>query len=117
MHERNMVHNDIKPNNILIDYTDPSTADNNKQPSIKSVQISDLENTVIVPPRKLRGPLCGNVIWRSAESWARSRQNQASDVFSFALVVVYVMANEMVLRVPDEQLNAADAWREAKSIL
>lgn len=25
--------------------------------------------------------------------------------------MVYVMANEMVLRVPDEQLNAADTWR------
>ncbi|RAK83910.1 kinase-like protein [Aspergillus costaricaensis CBS 115574] len=72
----------------------------------------DMVHNVIVPPGKwLRGPLCGNAIWRSAESWARSRQNQASDVFSFALVIVYVMADEMVLRVPDEQLNAADAWR------
>ncbi|PYH30779.1 kinase-like protein [Aspergillus neoniger CBS 115656] len=112
MHERDMVHNDIKPNNILIDYTDPTTTNNNRQPSIKSIQISDLEDTVIVPPGKwLRGPLCGNALWRSAESWARSRQNQASDVFSFALVMVYVMANEMVLRVPDEQLNAEDSWR------
>ncbi|TPR11314.1 Fungal Zn(2)-Cys(6) binuclear cluster domain family protein [Aspergillus niger] len=79
---------------------------------LRFIQISDLEDTVIVPPGKwLRGPLCGNAIWRSAESWARSRQNQASDVFSFALVMVYVMANEIVLRVPDEQLNAEDSWR------
>ncbi|GKZ22541.1 hypothetical protein AbraCBS73388_008701 [Aspergillus brasiliensis] len=98
-----MVHNDIKPNNILIDYTEPTIED--RDILIKTVQISDLEDTVIVPPGKwLRGPLCGNAIWRSAESWARSRQNQASDM-------VYVMSNEMVLRVPGEQLNAADAWR------
>ncbi|RAH54805.1 kinase-like protein [Aspergillus piperis CBS 112811] len=102
----------IKPNNILIDYTEPATAEDQEITLIKQVQISDLEDTVIVPPGKwLRGPLCGNAIWRSAESWARSRQNQASDVFSFALVMVYVMANEMVLRVPDEQLNAEDSWR------
>nr|XP_001389407.2 hypothetical protein ANI_1_2940014 [Aspergillus niger CBS 513.88] len=101
----------IKPNNILIDYTEPAVEDQ-ETTLIKEVQISDLEDTVIVPPGKwLRGPLCGNAIWRSAESWARSRLNQASDVFSFALVMVYVMANEMVLRVPDEQLNAEDSWR------
>lgn len=56
--------------------------------SVQEVQISDLEDTVIVPPGKwLRGPLCGNAIWRSPESWCRSRQNQASDVFSFAIMV------------------------------
>ncbi|RDK43501.1 kinase-like protein [Aspergillus phoenicis ATCC 13157] len=111
MHAKDMVHNDIKPNNILIDYTEPAVEDQ-ETTLIKKVQISDLEDTVIVPPGKwLRGPLCGNAIWRSAESWARSRLNQASDVFSFALVMVYVMANEMVLRVPDEQLNAEDSWR------
>ncbi|PYH74362.1 uncharacterized protein BO88DRAFT_439854 [Aspergillus vadensis CBS 113365] len=65
----------------------PTTTNNNKEPSITSIQISDLEDTVIVPPGKwLRGPLCGNALWRSAES-----------------CMVYVMANEMVLRVPDEQ--------------
>lgn len=58
------------------------------QMSINSVQISDLEDTVIVPPGKwLRGPLCGNAIWRSPESWCRARQNQASDIFSFGIVV------------------------------
>ena len=50
---------------------------------IKNVQISDLEDAVIVQA----GALCGNAIWRSPESWCRSRQNQASDVFSFGIVV------------------------------
>ncbi|RAL05525.1 kinase-like protein [Aspergillus ibericus CBS 121593] len=100
----------IKPNNILVDYTEPATE--GQEIIVNQVQISDLDATVIVPPgRWLRGPLCGNAMWRSAESWARSRQNQSSDVFSFALVMVYVMANRMVLRVPDDQLNAEDAWR------
>lgn len=63
------------------------------QISVQEVQISDLEDTVIVPPGKwLRGPLCGNAIWRSPESWCRSRQNQASDVFSFAIMVWMIYA-------------------------
>ncbi|TGJ77142.1 hypothetical protein E0Z10_g10739 [Xylaria hypoxylon] len=108
LHESNILHNDIKPNNVLVDYEQGSSGD----VTIKSVQISDLEDAVIVPPGKyLRGPLCGNQLWRSPESWARSRQNQASDIFSFAIVMIYVMTNEMVFLVSDDQLNAEDSWR------
>jgi serine/threonine protein kinase len=91
---------------------------------------------VVVPPGKHpRGPLCGNQLWRSPESWALSRQNQASDVFSFGIVVcctfygfcsllstgkliltclmqmIYVMADEMVFYVGEDQLKAEDSWR------
>lgn len=55
---------------------------------VNIVQISDLEDAVILPSGKwLRGPLCGNAMWRSPESWCRSRQNYASGVFSFGIVV------------------------------
>ncbi|KAJ9232761.1 hypothetical protein DTO169E5_7321 [Paecilomyces variotii] len=102
----NLLH--IKPDNILVDYEESAEGG----VIIKDVQISDLEDTVIVPPGTwLRGPLCGNAIWRSAESWCRSRQNQASDVFSFGIVMIYVMLNEMVFRVSDDQLKSADSWR------
>jgi len=74
---------DIKPNNILVDYEEVDD-----EITVNAVQISDLDDAVIVPPEKyLRGPLCGNQMWRSPESWARSGQNQASDVFSFGIVV------------------------------
>ncbi|KAI1816901.1 kinase-like domain-containing protein [Poronia punctata] len=108
LHENNILHNDIKPNNILIDYEQGSSGDI----VVKSVQLSDLEDGVLVPPGKwLSGPLCGNQLWRSPESWARSRQNHASDVFSFAIVMIYVMKNVMVFLVPDDQLKAEDSWR------
>ncbi|KAF7181861.1 hypothetical protein CNMCM7691_001158 [Aspergillus felis] len=99
---------DLKPNNILVDYVESAEGG----VVVKSVQISDLEDTVIVPRGKwLTGPLCGNAIWRSPESWCRSRQNQASDVFSFGVVMIYVMVNEMVFRVNDDEVNSADSWR------
>ncbi|KAJ5576816.1 hypothetical protein N7535_003742, partial [Penicillium sp. DV-2018c] len=100
---------DIKPDNILVDY-DESTEG---QLLVKTVQISDLEGTVLLQPGKkwLVGPLCGNAIWRSPESWCRSRQNKASDIFSFGIVIIYVMLNEMVFRVSDSQLTAPDSWR------
>ncbi|PTU22237.1 hypothetical protein P175DRAFT_0514365 [Aspergillus ochraceoroseus IBT 24754] len=91
----------IKANNILVDYDESIQG----EIIIKKVQISDLEDAVLVPPGKwLRGPLCGNAIWRSPESWCRSRQNQASDM-------IYVMLNEMVFRVRDCELHASDSWR------
>ncbi|KKK22217.1 hypothetical protein ARAM_003249 [Aspergillus rambellii] len=110
MHHMNVLHNGkyIKPNNILVDYEESPGVGM----IIKNVQISDLEDTVIVPPGKwLTGPLCGNAIWRSTESWCRSRQNQASDVFSFGIMMIYVMVNEMVFRVRDDELNSANSWR------
>ncbi|RAL05526.1 kinase-like protein [Aspergillus ibericus CBS 121593] len=114
MHAIDMQHNGkfgrTYPNNILIDYTEPAAE--GQEFAINQVRIADLEDTVVVPPGSwLEGPLCGNAMWRSPESWARSFQNQTSDVFSFGLVIVYVMTKRIVLRVPDDQLNADDSWR------
>jgi serine/threonine protein kinase len=98
---------DIKPNNILLDYEE-TTGD---ALAIRRVQISDFEDAVVLPPGKnIRGCLCGNQLWRSPESWARARQNMSSDMFSFGVVVIYVMINEMVLRPSNDKLAGDDAW-------
>jgi serine/threonine protein kinase len=92
---------------MLLDYEDTDGI-----LSIRKVQISDLEDSVILPPGKyLRVALCGNQMWRSPESWARAAQGTPSDIFSFGIVSIYVVLNGMVFRAADEELGAEDSWR------
>ncbi|KAJ4396357.1 hypothetical protein N0V93_000576 [Gnomoniopsis smithogilvyi] len=85
VYTHDILHNDIRPNNMIVDYE--QAGGSQPQPKITAVQITDLDDAVIVSPGKyLRGPLCGNQFCRSPESWARSAQNQASDIFSFGIV-------------------------------
>lgn len=83
----------------------------------------------LCPWKVVEGTPCGNAIWRSPESWCRSRQNQASDVFSFGIVVRSPMPLPLLLQIAntladdirdgqrnglprsDDQLRAADSWR------
>ena len=86
--------------------------DSNGTLSVTKVQISDLEDAVILDPGKyIVNGLCGNQLWRSPESWARSRQGTPSDIFSFGIVSIYVVLKEMVFRATDEEVAADDLWR------
>jgi serine/threonine protein kinase len=55
--------------------------------------------------------MCGNQLWRSPESWAKALQNTPSDMFSFSIMTIYVMLNDMVFRMPNEELKDGEAWR------
>jgi serine/threonine protein kinase len=97
----------MKPNNILLDYEEMPTS----EILVRSVQISDLEDAVLLEPgHNLKGCLCGNQLWRSPESWARARQNTPSDIFSFGVVAIYVMLNDMIFYAGDKELARDDAW-------
>ena len=101
---------DIKPNNILLDYEETA----NGEVKVCSVQISDLEDAVLLPPGKnLQGCLSGNQLWRSPESWARARQNTESDVFSFGIVAIYVVLKNMLFWTGDAAASGHDdaVWR------
>ncbi|EFE43966.1 hypothetical protein TRV_01289 [Trichophyton verrucosum HKI 0517] len=114
MHKENIVHNDIKADNVLIEYEEAEAGE--EMVKIKSVQISDLEDTVLLPAGMwFSEGICGNAIWRSPESWCRARQNISSDIFSFGIVMIYVMTGKMVFHIGWDKLDAEDAWRHVLS--
>ena len=78
------------------------------------MQISDLEDAVhLKPGMNLRGCLSGNQFWRSPEAWARAKQNKPSDIYSFAIVAIYVMLKQIVFWPGNEAATSTngEAWR------
>ncbi|KAH6847197.1 kinase-like domain-containing protein [Chaetomium sp. MPI-CAGE-AT-0009] len=109
LHDKNILHSDIKPNNILLDYEETP----NQEIKVHSVQISDLEDAVILKPgMNLRGCISGNQLWRSPEAWTRAKQNTPSDIYSFAIVAIYVMLGDMVFWADEAASSGGgEAWR------
>ncbi|KAK4042852.1 kinase-like domain-containing protein [Parachaetomium inaequale] len=107
LHNRGIMHTDIKPNNILVDYNETL----GEAPIVTQVRISDLEDSVLLREgRCMQGCLCGNELWRSPESWARAKQDHASHIYSFAVLAIHVMLNHTVFRPSDEELDGDMAW-------
>ncbi|PGG99398.1 serine/threonine protein kinase [Blastomyces parvus] len=100
LHERRIVHTDIKPNNIFVDFGEkPGDA-----PAIQvnRVQIGDLEMGSMVPPDlNIRGARLGNPMWRSPEAHAAARVNLPADIFSFGLVCIYTILGRIIFHVND----------------
>lgn len=83
MHQKGIVHTDVKPNNIIIDW---QQSNNGKQ--VLKVQIGDIEDAVYLKPNQwIIGSKIGNWMWRSPEAHAKARVNTPSDIFSFGIVV------------------------------
>ncbi|KAL2360307.1 hypothetical protein RJZ56_006826 [Blastomyces dermatitidis] len=127
LHDQSILHGDIKPNNVFVDY------DENPDGSIRvnQVQIGDLEMGSMVPPGlNVRGARLGNPMWRSPESHAAARINRPSDIFSFGLVVsisirpglgfvndlyllkcIYTMLQKIIFRIDSEGLTEEEKER------
>ncbi|ODH53694.1 hypothetical protein GX48_00112 [Paracoccidioides brasiliensis] len=83
LHDQDIVHTDIKPVNVFIDWKGDRDGI-----VIDRVQLGDLEDAAHIPPGShMIGKQVGNRMWRSPEAHAEGPVNKPSDIFSFALVV------------------------------
>ncbi|KAI0406037.1 kinase-like domain-containing protein [Xylaria palmicola] len=98
LHDHNIVHTDIKPNNILINR-------NQTNGTVEQVQLADLEDSAVVPPNcDIVGKQAGNWMWRSPEAHASGPVNKPSDMFSFGVVRVIFAVGEEELGEGEEIL-------------
>lgn len=93
MHAHDIAHLDIKANNIMVDYHE--TAD--RGIVVDKVQLSDLEDSTHIPPRQaLRGIQVGNHWWRSPEAHVKGAINKQTDIFSFAIVSIFLLLRRVI---------------------
>ncbi|CBX98161.1 similar to calcium/calmodulin dependent protein kinase [Plenodomus lingam JN3] len=98
MHDRDIVHLDVKPDNILVNYRNLD-----EEAVIEKVQISDLENAAYLPePRCIKEMLAGNDNWRSPEGHFKGELNKPSDLHSFGLVCIYAVLGRVILGPDDD---------------
>jgi serine/threonine protein kinase len=85
LHEKDIVHTDIKANNIMVDWDE-----SDGHTTIKQVQIADIEDAAYVPDNcAIVGRQVGNWMWRSPEAHASAQVHKPSDIFSFGIVVSF----------------------------
>ncbi|KAI0857386.1 kinase domain-containing protein [Xylaria cubensis] len=98
LHRRDIVHLDLKPDNILI-----NRRSNGTETAVKQVQLSDLENAAYLPKgRCVKGMLAGNEDWRSPEGHFKSELKKSSDIFSFGAVCIYAILGRVIFGVDDD---------------
>ncbi|KAF2176604.1 kinase-like protein [Zopfia rhizophila CBS 207.26] len=101
LHDQDIVHTDIKADNVLIDWKEYQDG-----MIIERVQLGDLEDAAHIPPGShMIGKQAGNWMWRSPEAHARGPVNKPSDIFSFALVCIYAVHLRVIFAVGEEELN------------
>ncbi|KAL8928756.1 MAG: hypothetical protein Q9208_001534 [Pyrenodesmia sp. 3 TL-2023] len=104
LHDQNIVHTDIKANNILVE-----TVEDQHGIDVKQTKLTDIESAAYVPPKcAIVGSQVGNWMWRSPEAHAQGRVNKPSDMFSFGIVCIYAVLKRVIFAVDEEELREGE---------
>ncbi|KAJ5578368.1 uncharacterized protein N7459_007332 [Penicillium hispanicum] len=105
MHGRQIVHLDVKPDNIMVDWH----VNADEEVLIERVQVTDLENAACLPRgRCIKGMAAGNDNWRSPEAHLRGELNKPTDLFSFGVVCIYAMLGRVIFG-PEEDFEVHES--------
>ncbi|KAL9135478.1 MAG: hypothetical protein Q9175_003330 [Cornicularia normoerica] len=100
LHDHNIVHTDVKANNIVIDWEEEYF-----EIKITQVQFTDIEDPARVPPGcDILDKQVGNWMWRSPEAHTQGRVNKPSDMFSFGVVCIFAVLKRVIFAVGEGEL-------------
>ena len=86
MHSNNVIHRDLKPNNIL--------SDDELKPKIADFGLSEMIPKNETGMSFTESILCGTPEYIAPEIWQKKEYSKASDVYAFSLIVYEMITNE-----------------------
>ncbi|KAF1921810.1 kinase domain-containing protein [Ampelomyces quisqualis] len=100
LHSQDIIHLDIKADNIMVDYHHDKD-----EMVLEKVQLTDLDNAAYLPyGRYIKGMAAGNENWRSPEAFFKSKISKPADMFSFGIVCIYAVLGRVIFG-PDADLE------------
>ncbi|KAH7317735.1 putative serine/threonine protein kinase [Rhexocercosporidium sp. MPI-PUGE-AT-0058] len=101
IHTKNWIHLDLKPNNIFLNWH----VDEKDQFQLEQVALGDMDCALKLEAHKLLNQRIGNVMWRSPEGQLGKGVGKPSEVFSFALLCLYVITGAQCFHPDFETLD------------
>ncbi|KAF2724743.1 kinase-like protein [Polychaeton citri CBS 116435] len=100
LHAKDWIHTDVKPDNILVDWT----RDSEGRKVVTDVALGDFDIACKLKEgeTRLTPHAVGNAMWRSPEGQT-GISNRASDIYSLGLVYIYILGGGELLILNDYQ--------------